>query len=57
MHIQWTLPNFFFYGLLHILLFCTPSCGLTLSGIIFLLLSGLVPLAGRILGGLEKTTS
>ena len=57
MHTQWTLPNFFFYGLLHTLLFCTPSCGLTLSGIIFFLLSGLVPLGGRILGGLEKTTS
>ena len=56
----------FYYVLLYILLFCTPSCNLTLFGIIlyfqntfefFFLLFGLVSLASRISGGLERTTS
>ena len=56
-----------YYVLLYILLFCSPSCSLTLFGIIlfflgihlnfFFLLFGLVSLAGRISGGLERTTS
>ena len=49
---------------MHILLFCTQSCSLALLGIIFFvnntfdffLFFGLVPLAGRISGGLEKIT-
>ena len=64
MHTWCTLPNFY-YGLPHILLLRSPSCSLTFFlGIIwfffkntfefFFLLFGLVPLAGRNSGGLEK---
>ena len=57
MHTQWTLPNFFF-------MVCSTFYFSALQVVVlhslesfFFLLSGLVPLAGRILGGLEKTTS
>ena len=36
LHTKWTLPSFY-YSLFHILLFCSPSCSLTLLGIIFFL--------------------
>ena len=60
MPVLWTFPNFY-HGLLRILLFCTPSGCLTLHGITFYkstfaFIFGLVPLAGKILRGLENTT-
>ena len=56
MHTQWTLPNFFLWFAPYFTFLHSKLWSYTLWNHFFLL-SGLVPLAGRILGGLEKTTS
>ena len=57
MHTQWTLPNFFFLWFAPYFTFLHSKLWSYTLWNHFFLLSGLVPLAGRILGGLEKTTS